>query len=124
METQMSFRFLALSPLLMASAIIPSVQQRTDKPAKISMKQARSAATARVPGKTKSSELEKEHGKRVYPFDIDTPAGICEIQVDAYSGAIVPDQIETVADEAKEAAQEEKDRINEEGTGSDLEKYA
>ena len=70
-----------------------SAPEQAEQSAKISMKQARSVATAKAPSKIKSSELEKEHGKLVYSFDIDTLAGICEIQVDAYSGAMVSDQI-------------------------------
>ena len=103
----MKLRLLAFPLLLITSTLVVSGQQ-IDKPAKITMKQARAIATSKVPGKVKSSELEKEHGKLVYSFDIETAKGIREIQVDAYSGAIVSDEIETAADEAKEAAQEKK----------------
>ena len=70
------------------------------------MEQARATAVAKAPGEVKSAELEREHGKLVYSFDIKTTSGIREIQVDANTGAIVSDEIESASDEAKEAAQE------------------
>ena len=105
----MKLRQFAFPGLLIASNLIVSAQQ-TDKASKprITMQQARATATAKASGKVKSAELEKEHGKLVYSFDIVTDAGIREIQVDAYSGVIVADQVETAADEAREAAQERK----------------
>jgi hypothetical protein len=105
----MRFRLFSLPVLLIASSLIVSAQQpdKSSKP-KITMRQARATATAKAPGKVKTAELEKEHGKLVYSFDIETAAGIREIQVDAYSGAIVSDQVETAADEAQEAAAERK----------------
>lgn len=105
----MKLNLVALTGLLIASSMIVSAQQ-TDQSSKskITMQQARATATAKASGKVKSAELEKEHGKLVYSFDIETVAGIREIQVDAYSGAIVSDQVETAADEAREAAAERK----------------
>lgn len=73
---------------------------------KITKDQARAIALARHQGTVKSSELEKEHGKLVYSFDIQTAEGIREVQVDAMTGKVVEDTIESAADEAKEAAQE------------------
>ena len=70
------------------------------------MEQARATAVAKAPGDVKSSELEREHGKLVYSFDIKTTSGIREIQVDADSGVIVSDEVESAADEAKETARE------------------
>jgi hypothetical protein len=105
----MKLHLIFITGLLIASSMIVSAQQ-TDKPSKskITMQQARATATAKASGKVKSAELEKEHGKLVYSFDIETDAGIREIQVDAYSGDIVSDQVETAADESREAAAERK----------------
>ena len=59
-------------------------------------------------GKIKSSELEREHGKLIWSFDISKPKtkNITEIQVDAMTGMIVSSQIETPKSQAKEAAGE------------------
>jgi hypothetical protein len=93
--------------LILASSSIAGSQQPNRKP-KITMEQARATALSKVPGEVKSAELEKEHGKLVYSFDVETKAGIREIQVDAYTGVIVADHVESAAAEAKEAAQENK----------------
>src|SRR4051812_16170953 len=105
----MKHHLFALPVLLITSSLIVSAQQ-TDKASKpkITMQQARATARAKASGKVKSAGLEKEHGKLVYSFDIENDAGIREIQVDAYSGVIVSDQVETAADEAREAAAERK----------------
>ena len=77
-----------------------------DKKLRITMEQARATAVAKAPGDVKSAELEREHGKLVYSFDIKTTSGIREIQVDANTGVIVSDEVESPADEAKEASKE------------------
>lgn len=85
--------------------------------AKISQQEAEKTALAAVPkGKIKSFELEKEDGKLVWSFDIASPGSknITEIHVDALTGAIVSNKIETPADQAKEAAAdklEKKDKV-------------
>jgi len=56
----------------------------------------------------KSGEREREKGKLIYSFDVQTPNGIHEVNVDAYSGQVLEDSIESPADEAKEKAQEKK----------------
>jgi uncharacterized membrane protein YkoI len=79
------------------------------KEAKVTEAQARSIALAKVVnGTVKSSELEKEHGKLIWSFDIATPKSqnITEVQVDAKTGVIVLTQIETPAKQAKEAQSE------------------
>ena len=89
---------LCISPLLLA-------QQR------ISRAEAEKIALARVPGgKTISGKLEKEKGRQVWSFDISMPGSrnITEVWVDARTGEVVGTQIETPADQAKEAAAEKK----------------
>ncbi|MDT7541260.1 MAG: hypothetical protein QOE33_1164 [Acidobacteriota bacterium] len=80
--------------------------------AKISMKDAREKALAKVPGgHIKSSELEREKGKLIYSFDI-RPAkggGIDEVQIDAITGEVVSVQHETPASEAAEKRAERKE---------------
>lgn len=75
--------------------------------AKVSMKAARKAALALVPGgRVKSSELERENGRLLYSFDIATrgKAGIDEVQIDALTGA----QIGTVKHESKKDEEAER----------------
>jgi len=60
--------------------------------AKVSEADARATALTKVPdGKIKEGELEKEHGKLIWSFDIAKPnaEGISEINVDAVTGEIV-----------------------------------
>jgi uncharacterized membrane protein YkoI len=74
--------------------------------AKVTEAQATATALAKVPhGIVKSSELEKEHGRLIWSFDVARPSakGITEIQVDAKTGKIVSVKKETPAQEAKEA---------------------
>ena len=79
----------------------------TDKPA-VSMTQARETALQKEPGKIKSGELEKEKGKLIYSFDIRTKNGIHEVNVDAMTGEVVEDSIESPAAERKELQKDSK----------------
>jgi len=82
----------------------------TVKP-KITMEQARTIALQKAPGKIKSEELENEHGKLIYSFDIATSASaITEVNVDALNGKIVAVQQENAAKEAAEKKQEQKEK--------------
>ena len=74
--------------------------------AEVTEAKAQKTALAKVPGGSiKSSELEKERGKLIWSFDIAMPKSrnVTEVQVDAKTGKIVSTQIETPADQAKEA---------------------
>jgi uncharacterized membrane protein YkoI len=74
--------------------------------AKITRAQAEKVALSRVPdGTIKSAELETEHGRLIWSFDISRPktANITEIQVDVHKGTIVSLQIETPSEQAKES---------------------
>ena len=71
------------------------------------MKRAKEIARQRVNGTIKSSELEKEHGKMIYSFDVQTAGGkIKEVNINAVTGAVIEVKAETAADEAKEKAAE------------------
>ena len=80
-------------------------QAALQKQAKISMEQARATALKRVPGQIKSEELEREHRRLVYSFDIavEGKPGITEVQVSAITGKIV-----SVAHESEKAEASEK----------------
>ncbi|MFL5510205.1 MAG: PepSY domain-containing protein [Gemmatimonadaceae bacterium] len=88
-------------------------QATLKKEAKISEETARATALKEVPnGTIKSSELEREHGKLIYSFDISVPGktGIDEVNVNAIDGSVVAKQHETPKVEKKEAAQEAKEK--------------
>ena len=77
---------------------------------KISLKQARATALAKVPGgKVAKHELERENGKLIYSFDIRVPKkpGVEEVQVDAMTGEVVSQTHESAAKERQEAHQEQ-----------------
>lgn len=81
--------------------------------AKITEAQAKTTALAKVPnGTVKSSELEREHGRLVWSFDLSKPSakGVTEVQVDAKSGKIVLVKKETPAQETKEAKAEKAEK--------------
>lgn len=80
--------------------------------AKITLEAATHSALAKVPGGTiKSSELEREHGKLIWSFDISKPQSpnISEVQVDAKSGAVVSETIETPTQQREEAVKEKSE---------------
>jgi uncharacterized membrane protein YkoI len=77
--------------------------------ARISLETARATALAKVPhGEVRSEELEREHGKLIYSFDIAVPgkSGIEEVNVSAITGKILAKHHETAKEESKEAAKE------------------
>ena len=55
-----------------------------------------------------SSELEVEDGKRIWSFDVRTGDHLTEVWIDATTGKVVKEQIETPADEKAEAV---KDKV-------------
>ena len=81
--------------------------------AKISLATAQATALKEIPnGTVKSSELEREHGKLVYSFDITVPgkSGVEEVAVNAIDGSVVSHTHESAKTEQKEAAKEAKEK--------------
>lgn len=73
--------------------------------ARITKAQAEKTALGLAKGASvKEGELERENGKLVWSFDLDDAGRTREIQVNALTGAIVSDKIESPADETKEKA--------------------
>jgi uncharacterized membrane protein YkoI len=106
---------LVLPLILFARAVTAqTVAIKEDSPgllakAKIPGDSALKVALARVPSSTlKSGEIEKEHGKLVYSFDLAVAgkSGITEVQVDAVTGKVVAVEHESAEDEAKEYGKE------------------
>ena len=86
-------------------AVAKMSQDELKAQAKVKETDARATALAKVPGGTvQSAELEEEHGKLIWSFDIKDPASanIAEVQVDAKTGHVVSMKFETPAAEAKE----------------------
>lgn len=86
---------------------------------KVTSDSAMRTALAKVPGGTiREAELEHEHGKLVYSFDIRDPKkpGVAEVLVDAKSGKLVSVKHESAAAEAKERAAETKPQMKHDTT--------
>ena len=90
-----------------------SSQAALSKEAKITMEEAQKTALAKEPGKIKSKELEREKGRLIYSFDIKTADGIHEVNIDAMTGEVVEDTVESAAAEAKEKAADKKQKKSE-----------
>jgi hypothetical protein len=89
-----------------------ATQAKLHAEAKISEADARTMALAKVPGGSiSSSELEKEHGRLIWSFDIAQVGSknITEVQVDAKTGKIVSTKAETPDKERTEAIAERKE---------------
>jgi uncharacterized membrane protein YkoI len=103
--------------LLTAGVVTPVVaadkqakqQAKLEAKAKIKQPEAEKIALAKVKdGKVVEAEIEKEHGKLIWSFDIATPGtkNITEVQVDAKTGKVVSVETETPADQEKEKKKE------------------
>jgi uncharacterized membrane protein YkoI len=117
-NTHRSIAFLAALAALTLAASPAAAQAKHEtqaqlkKEAKVSMVVAKKTALAAVPkGWVKSSELEREHGKLLYSFDIASKgkSGIDEVQIDAITGAQIGGVVhESPTTEKKEAKTEAK----------------
>jgi uncharacterized membrane protein YkoI len=88
-------------------------EEKLAKQARITMEQARETALKRAPGNVESGELEKEHGKLVYSFDIRNSKGtITEVQVSAITGKVVRVEHENKKQEAAEKEKEAKEKAS------------
>lgn len=86
-------------------------QSRLARQARITMEQARETALKRAPGNVEDSELEREHGKLVYSFDIRNSKGtITEVQVSAITGRVVRVEHENKKQEAAEKRKESREK--------------
>jgi uncharacterized membrane protein YkoI len=86
-------------------------QERLQREAKITKEQAQETALKRAPGTVESGELEREHGKLVYSFDIRNARGtIDEVQVSAITGKVVRVEHENKKQEAEEKRKESREK--------------
>jgi uncharacterized membrane protein YkoI len=94
------------------SAVKTTGSAKLKAAAKISDDSARAVAMATVPNATiRSAELEREHGKLIYSFDMKVAgkSGIEEVNVDAVTGKLIAHEHETPKAEKKEAMMEQKE---------------
>jgi uncharacterized membrane protein YkoI len=106
----MKTRFLLLA-VTTAALAANSASARTEHP-RISMQAARASALALVPhGAIRSGELEREHGRLIYSFDIAVPnqTGIEEVQINAMTGRLVSRTHENPAAERQEVRAEARE---------------
>jgi len=104
----MNLKKLVPSLVVAASLALGIGCATTESNAKISKANAEKIALAKVPnGVIKEGELEKEHGKLIWSFDIATPGSkkITEIHVDANTGAVIATEEEDEAHEKKEKSE-------------------
>jgi uncharacterized membrane protein YkoI len=104
---------LAATLLVAVSSGCTTSQAKLEAQAKVAKGDAQNIALAKVPGGTvKQCELEKEKGKLIWSFDIETPGSqdITEVQVDAKTGEIVSIENETPKEQQKEAEEEAKEK--------------
>jgi uncharacterized membrane protein YkoI len=88
-------------------------QAQLQSQAKVSEADARVTALAKVPsGSISSSELEREHHRLIWSFDIAQTGSknVIEVQVDAKTGKVVSKTVESPGKEAKEAVAESKEK--------------
>lgn len=104
MKTLRLLNAVALAALMASPAVYAS--SSNNHHARISRAQAEKIALAKEPGTIKTGEVEKEHGRTIYSFDVQTKDAVHEVNVDVYSGKVVEDSIESPADEAQEAQQD------------------
>ncbi len=102
-----------------ASPAVPKAQENEQgearneaklaRQAKITKEQAQEIALKRAPGTVEGGELEREHGKLVYSFDIRNSKGtIDEVQVSAINGKIVRVEHENKKQEETEKRKEKR----------------
>jgi uncharacterized membrane protein YkoI len=104
---------LVVAIVLLGTAFAAPTEAELMKEAKISKPQAEKTALTKIPrGAIQSGELEREHGKLVWSFDISSTGtkNVTEVQVDAKSGKIVSVKTETPIDQAKETAGEKSQK--------------
>jgi uncharacterized membrane protein YkoI len=97
---------IVLSAALLSLIFVPSISAQTTHKTKLSMGVAKKIALSKESGTIKSQELEQEKGRWIYSFDIKHEQQVHEVNVDANTGEVVEDSVESPADEAKEKASE------------------
>lgn len=86
-------------------------QEKLAKQAKVTKEEAQTTALKRAPGTVESAELEREHKRLVWSFDIRNSKGtIDEVQVSAITGKVVRVEHENKKQEAEEKRKEKGEK--------------
>ena len=86
-------------------------QEKLTREAKVTKEQAQATALKRAPGNVESAELEREHKRLVWSFDIRNSKGtITEVQVSAITGRVVRVEHENKKQEADEKRKEGREK--------------
>jgi len=102
---------LSAAPRLSSAQENAQEQEKLAREAKVTKEQAQAVALTRAPGTVESAELEREHGRLVYSFDIRNAKGtIDEVQVSAITGKIVRVEHENKKQEAAEKRKEQREK--------------
>ncbi len=111
MKTKKLWTSLALAGAL-ASPILAAAACGAHQEAQIPIEDARAAAVERVPGQIVEEELEREDGRLIYSFHVETSdgRGAKEVNVDANDGRIVSVETEDDDDAVDEAEADEDSR--------------
>lgn len=108
-----TFRLLRVTQILAVAAGCAAASTTFAASTGLTKEAARSAALAAVPGgAVQSAELETEHGRRIWSFDIKDAGSpnVVEVQIDAKTGAVVSRTIESPRDQKKEAIADQKSK--------------
>lgn len=113
MKRRVLVSILMFVALCVPSVISGAVLKPPPRAGLISRRRAESIARRQAPGRVLSRELEREHGKLVYSFDIRNQQGtITEVLIDARTGHVISVKEESVQQEAQEKARERRKRRN------------
>lgn len=87
-------------------------QEQLAREAKVTQEAAQETALKRAPGTVESAELEREHKRLVWSFDIRNSRGaITEVQVSAITGKVVRVEHESRKQEADEKRKERGEKV-------------
>ncbi|MBV9957944.1 MAG: PepSY domain-containing protein [Acidobacteria bacterium] len=90
---------------------IAGVQEKLSREAKVTKEEAQATALKRAPGTVESAELEREHKRIVWSFDIRNSKGtITEVQVSAITGKVLRVEHENRKQEADEKRKEQSEK--------------
>ncbi|MBV9211674.1 MAG: PepSY domain-containing protein [Acidobacteria bacterium] len=90
---------------------IAGAQEKLAREAKITKEEAQATALKRAPGTVESAELEREHKRLVWSFDIRNSKGtITEVQVSAITGKVLRVEHENRKQEAAEKRKEQTEK--------------
>jgi uncharacterized membrane protein YkoI len=115
MSLQRTLKIALTAGALITGASFAATAPKSDVPAhlakqaRITLDAARAAALTKAPnGTVQSEELEREHGKLIYSFDIQVPGqpGIEEVHVSAVTGRVLVQKHESPLTEKKERMDE------------------